>query len=62
MNDLYAAEPSKSEDVNLTIRIPVELRDAFANICTVRGTNTSRVLRNFIATEVAKTKSATAAE
>ena len=55
MIDIYAPEPN-SEDVNMTVRVTVEMRDAFAHICTVRGTNVSRVIRNFIAVEIAKTK------
>lgn len=53
-DNLYEPETPKSEDVNLTIRVPSDLRDKFSHMCTVRQTNVSRVIRKFIENELKK--------
>lgn len=43
-----------NETVNMNVRIPVELRDTFVQICNSRDTTASREIRDHIRKYIAK--------
>lgn len=51
---MSSKKTNSSETANMNLRIPIELRDVFVQICKDRDTTASRELREYIRKYVAK--------
>jgi hypothetical protein len=50
-DEFYATEPTEEFSL-LTLRLPPSTKEAFAKLCSERGTHMSQVVRRFIDAEI----------